>query len=147
MMDWISPKRRSPDLYFAVVTGCLRISKESIFTGLNNLKVDTISDERYDEYFGFLDADVRKILEDYGLTSAYHEMKEWYDGYRFGGAELLDLSLYNTYDGNLELLEKPIGGRNIDQFVRAAMLDVMGQLYLDGTLTENEWKAFLKQSL
>ena len=55
--------------------------------------------------------------------------------------------LYNTYDGNLELLEKSIGDRNIDQFIRAAMLDVMGQLYLDGTLTGNEWKTFLKQNI
>ena len=80
--------KTNPDLYFAVVTGCLRISKESIFTGLNNLKVDTISDERYDEYFGFTDADVRKILEDYGLFNVYDEIKEWYDGYRFGGADV-----------------------------------------------------------
>ncbi len=80
--------KTNPDLYFAVVTGCLRISKESIFTGLNNLKVDTISDERYDEYFGFTDADVRKILEDYGLTGAYDVMKEWYDGYHFGSADV-----------------------------------------------------------
>ena len=80
--------KTNPDLYFAVVTGCLRISKESIFTGLNNLKVDTVSDERYDEYFGFTDADVQRILEDYGLTGAYDVMKEWYDGYRFGSADV-----------------------------------------------------------
>ncbi len=80
--------KTNPDLYFAVLTGCLRISKESIFTGLNNLKVDTISDERYDEYFGFTDSDVRKILGDYGLPEAYGQIKEWYDGYRFGNADV-----------------------------------------------------------
>ena len=57
-------------------------------TGLNSLKVDTISDERYDEYFCFTDADVQKILEDYGLTGACDAMKEWYDGYRFGSADV-----------------------------------------------------------
>ena len=80
--------KTNPDLCFAVLTGCLRISKESIFTGLNNLKVDTISDERYDEYFGFTDKDVQKILTDYGLFDAYESMKEWYDGYCFGNADV-----------------------------------------------------------
>lgn len=80
--------KTNPDLYFAVLTGCLRISKESIFTGLNNLKADTISDERYDEYFGFTDSDVRKILADYGLAGAYASLKEWYDGYHFGNADV-----------------------------------------------------------
>ena len=59
--------KTNPDLYFAVVTGCLRISKESIFTGINNLKVDTITDTRYDEYFGFTETDVKKLLADYGI--------------------------------------------------------------------------------
>ena len=76
--------KTNQDLLFAVVTGCLRISKESIFTGVNNLKVDTISDERYNEYFGFTDEDVKTILTDFDLTYAYEDMKSWYDGYRFG---------------------------------------------------------------
>ena len=80
--------KTNPDLYFAVVTGCLRISKESIFTGLNNLKVDTVSDERYDEYFGFTDTDVQKILADYELSEAYGLLKEWYNGYHFGSADV-----------------------------------------------------------
>lgn len=80
--------KNNPDLSFAVLTGCLRISKESIFTGLNNLKVDTISDERYDEYFGFTDGDVRKILADYELSGSYGLLKEWYDGYHFGNADV-----------------------------------------------------------
>ena len=75
-------------LKFAVLTGCLRISRESIFTGLNNLKVLTIADERFDEYFGFTDKEVQKMLEYYELSDHYDEMKEWYDGYQFGNAEI-----------------------------------------------------------
>lgn len=71
-------------LNFAVVTGCLQIVKESIFTGTNNLVSDTISDSRLDEYFGFTQADVDKILLDTGLTSHADEIKNWYDGYHFG---------------------------------------------------------------
>lgn len=71
-------------LFFAVLTGCLRISKESIFTGLNNLKVHTVSDSRYDEYFGFTDADVSDLLDFYNLSSYKDIMKDWYDGYLFG---------------------------------------------------------------
>lgn len=71
-------------LQFAVLTGCLRISRESVFTGLNNFVVNTISDAAYDEYFGFTDREVRKLLEDYGLQNRYDTVKEWYDGYRFG---------------------------------------------------------------
>ena len=72
-------------LYFAVLTGCLRVSKESIFTGLNNFKVLSIADVRYGEYFGFTDLEVRRMLADYGLEDHYEEAREWYDGYRFGG--------------------------------------------------------------
>ena len=75
-------------LYFAVLTGCLRISKESIFTGLNNLKVHTISDVRYDEYFGFTNADVDNLLEFYGLSSYKNMIRDWYDGYRFGDTDV-----------------------------------------------------------
>lgn len=80
--------KTNPDLYFAVVTGCLRISKESIFTGINNLKVDTITDTRYDEYFGFTEDDVKTILADYGMEYAQEEMRSWYDGYHFGNADV-----------------------------------------------------------
>ena len=75
-------------LYFAVLAGCLRISKESIFTGLNNLKVHTISDVRYDEYFGFTDADVEKMLKFYDMSSYMDIIKEWYDGYIFGNVNV-----------------------------------------------------------
>ena len=75
-------------LQFAVLTGCLRVSKESIFTGLNNLKALSILDARFCEYFGFTDGEVRRMLADYGLSSHYAETKDWYDGYRFGNAEM-----------------------------------------------------------
>ena len=75
-------------LHFAVLTGCLRVSKESIFTGLNNMKVLSIVDPRFDEHFGFTDPEVRRMLADYGLDERFGEMKEWYDGYRFGDADV-----------------------------------------------------------
>lgn len=75
-------------LQFAVLTGCLRVSKESIFTGLNNFKVLSISDVRFDEQFGFTDEEVRKLLNDYDLEDYFSEAKEWYDGYHFGNADI-----------------------------------------------------------
>lgn len=75
-------------LYFAVLTGCLRVSKESIFNGLNNLKVHTISDVRYDEYFGFTDAEIDEMLDFYGLLPYKNIVREWYDGYRFGNVDV-----------------------------------------------------------
>lgn len=76
--------KTNENLLFAVLTGCLRISKESIFTGLNNFGVHSISDNLYDEYFGFTDREVRKLLTDYGMFEKYDEVKSWYNGYRFG---------------------------------------------------------------
>lgn len=75
-------------LQFAVVTGCLRVSKESIFTGLNNFKVLSIADVRFDEQFGFTDHEVKKILKDYDMQDHFQEVKEWYDGYHFGNADI-----------------------------------------------------------
>ena len=75
-------------LQFAVLTGCLRVSKESIFTGLNNFKVLSITDSRFDEHFGFTDAEVKALLDDYNLTAHYGETREWYDGYRFGSVDV-----------------------------------------------------------
>jgi hypothetical protein len=85
--------KTNPDLQFAVLTGCLRISKESIFTGLNNLKVHTITDTSYEEYFGFTDDEVKEMLEYYGLSGQYDTAKEWYDGYRFG-----EINVYCPWD-------------------------------------------------
>ena len=76
--------KTNDSLFFAVLTGGLRVSKESIFTGLNNFKVRTITDTQYDEYFGFTDKEVKKLLADYNLESHYDEVKQWYDGYLFG---------------------------------------------------------------
>ena len=75
-------------LAFAVLTGCLRVSKESIFTGLNNFKILSITDSRFDEQFGFTDEEVQKILTDYHLEARFSETKEWYDGYRFGNVDV-----------------------------------------------------------
>ena len=80
--------KTNDSLYFAVLIGCLRISKESIFTGLNNPKVHTVSDVRYDEYFGFINADVDELLEFYGLSAYKDTIKDWYDGYRFGDTDV-----------------------------------------------------------
>lgn len=80
--------KTNDSLQFAVLTGCLRISKESIFTGLNNFKVLSILDSRFDEQFGFTDQEVQKILDDYELASHFEETKEWYDGYHFGNADI-----------------------------------------------------------
>ena len=75
-------------LQFAVLTGCLRVSKESIFTGLNNFDVNSIVDVEHDEQFGFTDSEVQRLLEDYGLNERAGIVKEWYDGYRFGNANI-----------------------------------------------------------
>lgn len=80
-------------LQFAVLTGCLRVSKDSIFTGLNNLKVHTITDVRYDQYFGFTEEEVNEMLAFYGLESYQDIIRDWYDGYRFG-----KVSLYCPWD-------------------------------------------------
>lgn len=85
--------KTNSSLYFAVLTGCLRISKESIFTGFNNFKVYTVKEVRYNAYFGFTDMDVRKMLAYYGLIEQYDSVKEWYDGYRFG-----NLNIYCPWD-------------------------------------------------
>ena len=83
-----SALKTNSSLFFAVLTGCLRVSKESIFTGLNNLKVCSISDVKFDEFFGFTDEEVRAMLSAYGLENHYEETREWYDGYRFGGQDV-----------------------------------------------------------
>lgn len=76
--------KTNPNLYFAVLTGCLRIAKESIFTGLNNFNVMSVLDVQFDEYFGFTEAEVEKMLAYYGFSGQSGVVKEWYDGYQFG---------------------------------------------------------------
>ena len=85
--------KTNESLNFAVLTGCLRISKESIFTGINNFKVYTVKDVRYNEYFGFTDDEVKKMLEYYGFMDQYDAVKEWYDGYKLG-----NMSIYCPWD-------------------------------------------------
>ncbi|MCD8119937.1 MAG: ATP-binding protein [Lachnospiraceae bacterium] len=80
-------------LYFAVMTGCLRVSKESIFTGLNNPNILSITKVQFDEYFGFTDTEVRDLLEYYNFSDKYDTVKEWYDGYLFG-----NVKVYNPWD-------------------------------------------------
>lgn len=97
MVDFIrslfeSALKTNSSLEFAVITGCLRISKESIFTGLNNLEVVSILNKQYDEYFGFTDAEVKKICQDYQLSDKYDLIKAWYNGYIFG-----DTNVYNPW--------------------------------------------------
>ena len=87
-----SSLKTNPYLEFAVITGCLRISKESIFTGLNNLEIISILNKSYDEYFGFTDDEVKKICSDYKMESKYETVKEWYNGYVFG-----DVNVYNPW--------------------------------------------------
>ncbi len=83
-----SALKTNPNMYFTVITGCLRIARESIFTGLNNFKVHTISDIGGAEYFGFTDSEVREMLKYYGVEERYGDIKAWYDGYRFGDVEV-----------------------------------------------------------
>lgn len=85
--------KTNPNLYFAVLTGCLRIAKESIFTGLNSLKVFSVTNVQYGEQFGFSDREVREMLEYYGFEEKYELIKAWYDGYHFG-----DMDIYCPWD-------------------------------------------------
>ena len=80
--------KTNDSLSFAVLTGCLRVSKESIFSGLNNFNVYTVKDVQYNEYFGFTDAEVRRMLEYYEVMEKYDLIREWYDGYRFGELDI-----------------------------------------------------------
>ncbi len=80
--------KTNDSLEFAVLTGCMRISKESIFTGLNNLRVLSVVDVEFDEYFGFTDEEVKELLEHYNVSNSYETVKEWYDGYQFGNVEV-----------------------------------------------------------
>ncbi len=80
--------KTNASLEFAVLTGCLRISKESIFTGLNHLKIFSLTDRLFSQYFGFTDQEVRELLEYYGCTHCYGAVREWYDGYQFGSTKV-----------------------------------------------------------
>lgn len=80
--------KTNDNLYMAVLTGCLRIARESIFTGLNNFNIFSITDQYFDEYFGFTDKEVKEILQYYKVPEAFEQTKKWYDGYRFGNTDI-----------------------------------------------------------
>ena len=94
-----SALKTNDSLQFAVITGCLRISRESIFTGLNNLKINSVLDESYSEFFGFIQDEIDSLLSFYGISQKKEEIKEWYNGYLFGGTEVYNpWSILNYVD-------------------------------------------------
>lgn len=116
MIDFIrslfeSALKTNDSLEFAVITGCLRISKESIFTGLNNLEINSVLTENYAEYFGFTETEVEKMLKDYDLEQKIPEVKDWYDGYLFGDTEVYNpwsvINYVKTAISNKNPLPKP----------------------------------------
>ena len=129
--------KTNDSLFFAVLTGCLRISKESIFTGLNNLKIHTISDVRYDEFFGFTDEDVEELLEYYRLARLQRGSRAWYDGYRFGNTDVYcpwdvinycDELLADPFRSAQELLANTSGNDLIRLLLRQANLSVKDEV-------------------
>lgn len=113
-------------LYFAVITGCLRIAKESIFTGLNNFKVRTISDVRFAEYFGFTAEEVKELLHYYSLDEKFDIMKEWYDGYRFGQEEIYcPWDVINQCDKFLESEDAPMEAHWENSSSNAIVQDIL----------------------
>ncbi len=132
-----SSMKTNPYMEFAVVTGCLRISKESIFTGFNNPKIHTIADERYDEWFGFTDLEVQKLLADYGQSGYYDITKEWYDGYLFGQESVYcpwdvinwcDVLINTTYHVPQNFWANSSGNQMVRRFTEIADEDTKEQL-------------------
>lgn len=118
--------KTNKNLYFAVITGCLRIAKESIFTGLNNFKVRTISDIRYAEYFGFTEEEVKAILCYYGLEEKFEKLKEWYDGYRFGQVDIYcPWDVINQCDKFLETKNAPMEAHWENSSSNAIVQDIL----------------------
>lgn len=124
-------------LQFAVITGCLRISKESIFTGLNHLKMISILDRRYSEHFGFTEQEVLQMMQYYGVECRFSTMKEWYDGYTFGNAGLYNPwsvinFMYDLYAG-IEAFPRPYWANtssndSIKQLIAHAGREMKGQI-------------------
>lgn len=149
-------------LNFAVVTGCLQITKESIFTGTNNFVTDTISDRRYDQYFGFTNEEVRKLLQDTELKDRFEIIRQWYDGYYFGDKEIYcPWDVLNYVDKAMSQgLEKPenfwentSGNEVIVQFLERTDFDVTEKFetllaggYIKETISENLTYDFLTSS-
>ena len=100
--------KTNDSLEFGVLTGCLRISKESIFTGLNNLKVNTVRSGEYSEYFGFTESDITNLVDYYGISDKFDEIKNWYDGYRFGLTDIYNpWSVLNYIQTALSIPDSP----------------------------------------
>ena len=98
--------KTNDSLEFAVLTGCLRISKESIFTGLNNLNVYSVTDNAFSQYFGFTEQEVERFADCYGLSDCFDTIKTWYDGYMFGKTEI-----YNPWSV-LKYIQASLSGNN-----------------------------------
>ena len=96
--------KTNDSLKFAVLTGCLRVAKESIFSGMNNLSINSVLDHKYSAYFGFTPDEVREMAAYYGASDKYDEICEWYDGYRFGKTEIFNpWSVVNYFSNECEL--------------------------------------------
>lgn len=118
--------KTNPNLYFAVITGCLRIARESIFTGLNNFKVRTISDIRFADYFGFTENEIEELLYYYGLEEKFDLMKEWYDGYRFGEQDIYcPWDVINQCDKFLESEDAPMEAHWENSSSNAIVQDIL----------------------
>ena len=118
--------KTNSNLYFAVITGCLRIAKESIFTRLNNFKVRTISDIRFAEYFGFTEDEVKALLEYYNLEEKFDILKEWYDGYRFGQTDVYcPWDVINQCDKFLEAKDAPMEAHWENSSSNAIVQDIL----------------------
>ena len=153
MVDFIrslfeSALKTNPNLEFAVITGCLRISRESIFTGLNNLDVVSILDQRYGEYFGFTQEEVRSMTEYYGTEERFDDLKKWYDGYLFGKAEVYNpwsvIKFQSDLTANPQALPRPYWSNTssnsiVRDLIRDADETVKGELEAllsGGTITK-----------
>ena len=139
--------KTNDSLNFAVITGCLRVSKESIFTGLNNLRINSVLSDNYGEYFGFTEDEVKKICDDYGMPQKYPEIKEWYNGYIFGNKNVYNpwSSIYYVSDhlANINAYPKSYWVntssnsivRDLIEHADDVQKDVIGDLIADGTIT------------
>ena len=103
-----SALKTNSSLEFAVITGCLRISKESIFTGMNNMKINSILNKSYDEFFGFTEAEVMRLCDDYHLTHKFPLIKEWYNGYVFGNVNVYNPWSVISFIGDLQVEENEL---------------------------------------
>lgn len=129
--------KTNPCLEFGVITGCLRITRESIFTGLNNLKINSILSGMYDEYFGFTPEETQQLLTDYGRLDKFHTVKEWYDGYRFGETEVYNpwsvISFLDASSENAGVTPSPYWANTssndiVKSLVERADISVKGEL-------------------